>query len=143
MKRLTTSFIIMITMVLSLNSCKNKTTNIEVPPEINLEGLTLNNSEKWVANADTHIGMKHIDSILKNNTIYDGKVLGELLSKETSYIIKSCNMTGEAHDKLHIVLVPILEEITDIKDSTATAKLEQKITNLKGLINTYFKFFKT
>jgi hypothetical protein len=44
---------------------------------------------------------------------------------------------------LHIVLVPVLEEITDIKDSTASDELEQKITNLKGLINTYFKFFKT
>ena len=143
MNRLLTSTIIIVAMLLSCYSCKNDTTKSEPQTKINLDGLTLNKNEKWIANSETHIGMKRIDSILKNNLSLDGKTLGNLLSKETSYIIKSCDMTGEAHDQLHVILVPILEEITDIKDITNPSKLKDKVSHLKDLINTYFKFFKT
>jgi hypothetical protein len=117
---------------------KSSTTESNIIPE----GLVLNNGEKWIANEATHIGMKRIDSILKNNTTLDGKTLGDALSKETSYIIKSCDMTGEAHDQLHIVLVPILEEITDLKDITDSNKAKEKVSYLKGLVHTYFKYFR-
>lgn len=126
-------------MLLGCKNDKNTTTeSIAVP-----EGLVLNNGEKWIVNEETHIGMKRIDSILKHNTILDGKVLGNALSKETSYIIKSCDMTGTAHDQLHVILVPILEEITDIKDVTESKKLEDKAAYIKGLVITYFQYFKT
>ncbi|SDS57401.1 hypothetical protein [Winogradskyella sediminis] len=122
-------------------SCKNKTTKTE-PKAIQLVGLTLNNNEKWIANKETHIGMKRIDSILKNNTSSNGKILGKALSKQTSYIIKSCDMEGEAHDQLHVVLVPILEEITDIKDVENPLEIEKKVITLQSLTATYFKYFK-
>ncbi len=51
-------------------------------------------------------------------------------------------MEGEAHDQLHLVLVPILEEITDIKDVENTSELEKKVTNLQRLTTTYFEYFK-
>ena len=96
-----------------------------------------------MANEETHIGMKRIDSILKNNSSSDGKILGEALSKQTSYIIKSGDITGEAHDQLHVVLVPILEEITDIKDTKNISELEKKVSHLKRLVASYFEYFKT
>ena len=141
MNRLVSSTIILVALLISCYSCKNDTTKTETQSAIQQEGLTLNNTEKWLANTETHVGMKRIDSILKNNTASDGKTLGEALSKQTSYIIKSCDMTGEAHDQLHIVLVPILEEITDIKDIENSSELEKKVTVLQGLIVTYFEYF--
>ncbi|QXP80773.1 hypothetical protein H0I32_06300 [Winogradskyella sp. HaHa_3_26] len=130
-------------MLLALTfGCKNETAKPEKHSAIQLEGLTLNNNEKWIANKETHIGMKRIDSILKNNTSTNGKLLGEALSKQTSYIIKSCDMEGEAHDQLHVVLVPILEEITDIKDVENSLDVEKKVTTLKRLTATYFQYFK-
>ena len=132
---------IFIAMILLSYSCKDNT--IESSTAIQLEGLTLNNNEKWIANEETHIGMKRIDSILKNNTSTNAKILGETLSKETSYVIKNCDMKGDAHDQLHVVLVPILEEITDLKDVTDSGGFKNKVSYLKGLINTYFKYFKT
>lgn len=128
-------------LVIMVLGCKNNNTATEsfaVP-----EGLALNNGEKWIANEETQIGMKRIDSILKNNTSSDGKTLADALSKETSYIIKSCDMKGEPHDQLHIVLVPILEEITDLKDVNEADKLNNKVAYLKGLVNIYFQYFKT
>ncbi|NRR92165.1 hypothetical protein HSX10_11355 [Winogradskyella undariae] len=130
-------------MLLALTfGCKNETAKPEKHSAIQLEGLTLNNNEKWIANKETHIGMKRIDSILKNNTSTNGKLLGEALSKQTSYIIKSCDMEGEAHDQLHVVLVPILEEITDIKDVKNSLDVEKKVTTLRRLTSTYFQYFK-
>ncbi|SDG62517.1 hypothetical protein [Winogradskyella thalassocola] len=139
MKRLLSNSVILIMILLSCYSCKNNTTKHQA---IQLEGLTLNNNQKWIANEETHIGMKRIDSILKNNTSSSGKILGDVLSKQTSYIIKSCDMEGEPHDQLHVVLVPILEEITDIKDVENTSELEKKVTNLQRLTATYFEYFK-
>lgn len=143
MKKINLSIALIVIIFMSFYSCKNENNKANVEAEIQLEGLTLNNNEKWIANDETHIGMKRIDSILKNNTSTDGKVLGNALSKETSYIIKSCDMEGEAHDQLHVVLVPILEEITDIKDIENSKELEKKTKYLSRLVSTYFKFFKT
>lgn len=142
MNRLVLKTIIIISVLLSSYSCKNDKIKTVKSSEIKLEGLTLNNNEKWVANEETHIGMQRIDSILKNNVFNDGKTLGKALSKQTSYIIKSCDMTGDAHDQLHIVLVPILEEISEIKDIKSTSVLEKKVTTLQNLIATYFNYFK-
>lgn len=142
MNRLLSNTIILLVLLLNCSSCKNDTTKLEAQAEIQLEGLTLNNNEKWIANEETHIGMKRIDSILKNNALSDGKLLGDVLSKQTSYIIKSCDMTGEAHDQLHVVLVPILEGIIELQDVKKPSELEKKETALRSLTATYFRYFK-
>lgn len=136
-----TKISILILLLTLTFSCKKENNTTEFKA-IKLEGLTLNNNQKWVANKETHIGMNRIDSILKNNTTSDPKVIGEALSKQTGYIIKSCNMTGEAHDQLHVVLVPILETIGDLKEAQNTSELEIKTKNLQRLTTTYFNFFK-
>ena len=138
MKRLVLNSVIIVIMLLSCYTCKNNTAEV---PEIKLEGLKLNNNKKWKANKETHIGMQRLDSILKNHPSLDGNTIGTSLSKQTSFIIKSCNMTGEAHDQLHVVLVPILEEITDIKNIDNSEAVKNKLTTLKQLTATYFKYF--
>ncbi|MBT8245692.1 MAG: hypothetical protein HKP48_00260 [Winogradskyella sp.] len=135
--------IVFLSLNIAFQSCKNESGQDIVGSKIQLEGLTFNNNEKWVANEETHIGMQRIDSILKNNNATDGNVLGNILSKETSYIIKSCDMKGKAHDQLHIVLVPILEIITDLKDEKNTAEIDKKIKSLKQYTQAYFKYFKS
>lgn len=138
MKRLVSNSIIIVLMLLSCYTCKN---NAPVVPEIKLEGLTLNNNKKWKANEETHIGMQRIDSILKNYTSSNENTIGASLSQQTSNIIRRCNMTGEPHDQLHIVLVPILEEISEVRDTDNSKGLEKRILTLKSLTATYFKYF--
>ncbi len=122
--------------------CKNDQSNPQTTSSIQLEGLTLNNNQKWVSNKETHIGMQRIDSILKHNDFKSAKKLGKSLSKQTSYIIKSCDMTGEAHDQLHVVLVPIIEEISEIKELDNTSEIDKKVRHLQRLTATYFNYFK-
>ncbi len=82
--------------------------------------LTFDNSNKWLVNLETHEGVKNMDSILKefeSENAKDYEELGDNLSKQTSYIIKNCTMTGESHDQLHVVLVPMLDEISVLRES--------------------------
>ena len=67
------------------------------------------NYDKYVSNS--------IISNFKSNTTEDYFALGEALSEQTSTIIKKCSMKGEPHNQLHVVLVPMLDEISILKES--------------------------
>lgn len=134
------------------SSCKSENTktisNSAASEEISLLDtltLKLNGSEKWIANKETHIGVTKMDSIIKSfsaeNNTYES--LGNALSKQTSNIIKKCNMKGEAHDQLHVVLVPMLDEISILKEKVRSNKSELAIETLEVLIKKYFNHFKT
>lgn len=107
--------------------------------------LKLDNGKKWVVNNETQIGIAKMDSILKSAK-FDGIEsyvdLGNQLSKQTSYIIKSCDMTGEAHDQLHVVLVPILDEISILKEATHVNESKNALSRIKKLIEDYYNHFK-
>lgn len=109
----------------------------------NLE-LKLNNGEKWVANTETHEGLKSMDSIMQafvNSNATDYLELGKQLSKQTSYIIEKCSMKGESHDQLHVVLVPMLDEISILKESNNAEASNVAVSRLEQLIQQYFKHF--
>ncbi len=86
-----------------------------------------------------------MDSIIKafrfegNNNYLN---LGKDLSIQTAYIISSCNMTGEAHDQLHVVLVPMLDKISTLKESDNIEDCESSLIELETLIEDYFNHFK-
>ena len=139
-------------LTLCLTSCKkNEKKSIDVTQKIEETVdestiLKLNNGEKWIANPETHIGVSKMDSILnvfKSDTAKDYNTLGESLSKQTSFIIQKCNMKGESHDQLHQVLVPMLDEISIIKESQSQDDKNEALTNLEILIRSYFMHFKT
>lgn len=140
-------------IILLVSACKNESSSkISKPNEAqettkyDTLAIGFDNNGKWIANKETHIGVKNMDSIInaikaedKNNY----KTLGEDLSKQTSYIIKNCNMTGESHDQLHVVLVPMLDEISILKETTDNEERKTSVKNLQILIDLYFKHFKT
>lgn len=135
---------LLILLLVLVVSCKSETNekNEEVL-SVSDSQLQLNDGKKWIANTETHIGMKRIDSLLKNNSSFNGKLLGEAISKQTSYIIKSCNMKGKAHDQLHLVLVPILEDVSELKESKDALKSKQIQYKLELRLQDYFKYFET
>ncbi|MCB0536589.1 MAG: hypothetical protein KDE33_03585 [Bacteroidetes bacterium] len=135
---------LLILLLVLVVSCKSETNekNEEVL-SVSDSQLQFNDGKKWIANTETHIGMKRIDSLLKNNSSFNGKLLGEAISKQTSYIIKSCNMKGKAHDQLHLVLVPILEDVSELKESKDALKSKQIQNKLELRLQDYFKYFET
>jgi len=136
--------------MISCNSEVKKTnsseySNTEAISIIDTLSLKMNANKKWIANAETHEGISKMDSILsafKKNNKTDYKTLGKTLSKQTGYIIKHCSMKGEPHDQLHVVLIPMLDEISILREEADEEKTKQALHNLELLVNTYFKFFK-
>lgn len=133
-------------------ACKNKSEKL-TPISSNNENISvldtltlrLNNGEKWIANSETQIGIIKMDSIInvfKSDGNSDYMVLGKELSIQTGNIIKSCNMTGEAHDQLHVVLVPMLDEISILKESENILESKIALSELESLIEAYFYHFK-
>lgn len=133
-------------------SCKNEThknnSNTTKVEEVTVEEsikLKLDNGQKWIANEETHIGIKNMDSIIiafKSEANKDYILLGEVLSKQTSFVIKNCTMKGEPHDQLHAVLVPMLDEISILRESESKDDSENALGKLESLINDYFNYFK-
>ena len=106
----------------------------------------LNSGNKWLANSETHQGVKQMEAIISrfdqsNHTDY--QELGISLSKQTSYIIKNCTMTGESHDQLHVVLLPMLDQISILRESDNVAVSKNALRELKALITAYYEHFKS
>ncbi|OBX22574.1 MULTISPECIES: hypothetical protein [Bizionia] len=142
-------FILIVSSVL-FTSCKNEaktTNNVETVQKISSADtlqLTFNKGDKWLVNAETHEGVKNMEAIInqfnsENSENY--KELGDKLSKQTSYVIKNCTMTGEPHDQLHVVLVPMLDEISALRESNNLIMAKASLSNLEELIQAYFKHF--
>ena len=139
-----TNIIILILLCFAFSNCKNES-KAESSIAASSLNLKLNGSEKWIANPETHEGVLKMDSIIsafKDEEKNDFTLLGETLSKQTSYIIKNCSMKGESHDQLHVVLVPMLDAISALKESKNNAESNKILTELQVYIDAYFNYFK-
>lgn len=144
--------IIVIILIGSFSSCKKETQNslsntreIEEISLLDTLTLKLDNGKKWIVNNETQIGINKMDSIIKafhNGVEKDYLKLGKDLSIQTGYIIRSCNMQGEAHDQLHVVLVPMLDKISVLKETNNKKESEIALRYIEELIGDYFKHFK-
>lgn len=106
------------------------------------ETLHLNNGKKWIANQATQDGMAKMQATLMeyfNNRGTDYAALAKTLDNETSSIIKQCDMTGQDHDQLHIILKQMLDKIKIIKENGS----QDEMKRLYMLLNDYFDHFET
>ena len=108
------------------------------------EGLSLDGGKKWIVNSETHEGMTQIKVILDNMDplmVGDYNQVGEKCDEQTSYIISNCSMKGEAHNQLHHVLHPILDDIENLKKSTSVSHGKVAANSLEENISAYFAHF--
>ena len=145
--------IIFLLILSSFISCVDEPKSNNFPPIIESQeidlldtlSLKLNDGKKWIVNKETHVGLKNMDSIVKefnSNSNNDYQSLGQSLSKQTGFVIKNCTMQGEPHNQLHVVLVPMLDEISILKETTSASESAKALSNLKLLIHNYFTYFK-
>jgi len=144
---------VIVCLLIFIVGCKSETKRVNPNQDSNVEtisildtlSLKLIANEKWIANVETHEGVTKMDSIIsvfKTDNSSDYKTLGNNLSKQTGYIIKNCSMKGEPHDQLHVVLIPMLDEISILKEEQNDEKIQFALHNLEQLISAYFKHFK-
>src|SRR5690606_18507783 len=82
-----------------------------------LNEIVLDNGEKWQANHETTKGIHGMLKTLKETeevTKVDFQKLGNHLNSSKNKIIKSCNMKGDAHDNLHVFMVPLIEKLNEL-----------------------------
>ena len=75
-----------------------------------LEGLKLNDSEKWKVDSTTWEYMNQINQINDSYNGNDVTELGKEIKKILNQIINECKMTGEDHNQYHIVLHALLKD---------------------------------
>jgi len=108
--------------------------------------LHLNNGEKWSANAETTNGINEMIEIIAID-VDEGRVslysaMGQKLNLKIKTIFDQCTMTGEAHEQLHLFLIPLVKQcrdLEDIEDEDDAAILQKDILKYLNNYNNYFE----
>lgn len=110
--------------------------------------LTLNNGQKWKADAPTNENVVDLRTIAQNfsaephTAIADYQILNGDLQKGLDQMIKECKMQGPDHDALHLWLEPLLKDVNSLKAATdipSAEKIFQTICERLEVYNQYFE----
>lgn len=107
--------------------------------------IELNNGEKWKVNDSMMLIIKAMEKQINefsssNNSEY--AQLGTKLQSQIDVLTSSCTMEGKAHDELHKWLLPYIEMVDSLTQTTtkeAGEKQFQEIQNSFMLFNQYFQ----
>lgn len=146
----TTQLILAVTILFFAVSCKNTTEkkSTEVQPQQTeeqhyneVDELKLNNGNLWEANAETTVGINAMLQLMSDfpevETAEAYATLKTNLESEFKTIIQECTMTGEAHDQLHLFIVPM----RDLFNGLTASDLENSKVHFNKL-NTHLKTYK-
>mgnify|MGYP000150299411 CR=1 FL=1 len=112
-----------------------------------IDGLALNNGEKWTTDKETDRGFHEmlslINSFSKVSTVSvkEYQNFGLEMDVIKGEILSQCTMTGLGHDHLHTLLVPLIRKINGIKEVTTLEKAEVIFDNIKSNVELYDDFF--
>jgi len=122
-----------------LNWLKKTRTELNKPK--NEKKLHLNNGENWSANPETTAGIKRMLLII-NDTNIGHATMGMNLNLEMKTIFAECTMKGQAHDQLHLYLIPLVKLFRKLKEETNPEQAAIKQLEIKQYLNTYHTYFK-
>jgi len=135
-------------------SCENST--IELKEKVNPfseqkntekhseETLHLNNSQKWEVVPEMMAYLKYMKEDVAK---FEGKALSEYqnlgtdLSINVDLLTANCTMKGEAHDQLHVWLVPYIGLVNDFAVAENVEAAEGKLGKLKIAFNEFDQYF--
>lgn len=106
--------------------------------------LSLNNGEKWQANAETTQGVNNLKALISafedSENIASYQSLAKDLKTEFQLIFKRCTMKGEAHNQLHHFLIPIKDSL-DILAANDISAAKDAVVDLKKHLLLYDQYF--
>ena len=146
----TTQLILATTILIFTISCKNTTDkkSVQEQPQQTeeqhhneVEELKLNNGNLWEANTETTVGINAMLQLMDNFSEDENPeayaTLKQNLETEFKTIVQKCTMTGEAHDQLHVFIVPM----KDLFNGLTASDIENSKTHFNKL-NTHLKMYK-
>ena len=132
----------------------NSSPNSETPEQPNDNAhahetmLTLNNGQKWKADAPTNENVVDMRTIVQNfsavphTDLSDYQILNSDLQKGVDKMIQECKMKGPDHDALHLWLEPLMKDVSELKkagDIASAEKIFHLINERLGLYTQYFE----
>jgi len=116
--------------------------SVSATSEDGLEGLGLNNGQKWKMDNHTRtIFAKMAESFVHSDHSSlkeDGlKKAGATLQLDINELIQGCTMTGDAHNQLHIYLTGYIPAVAALSDSGQIADAEK----IKHYLEKYGDYF--
>ena len=150
----TIQLLTVLTALIFTISCKNtseKKPDIEQPEQTeeqhtnHAEELQLNNGNLWDANIETTDGinamLQLMDTFSEKENPEAYLTLKQNLETQFKTIIEKCSMTGEAHDQLHIFIVPMKDLFNGLTAPTIETQKEsfEKLNSHLKEYKTYFK----
>lgn len=109
------------------------------------ENIQLNNGEKWNVDAPMLLHIRNMESDVSAFGQGEQKDYGALSAKlqtNIDLLTSNCTMKGQAHDELHKWLLPYIDlvnELSEAKDETESAKHFQTIKDSFVTFNQYFQ----
>ncbi len=132
--------LIIFTLAASLHSCHHHGDAGET--------LALNNGKKWNADDVTAANVAALQNVLtefsaKNETGLDAyRGAAQQLQQAANKLISDCRMKGPDHEALHLWLVPLLDQIKNLKnaaDEKQAAEVYGQIENQMKQFNNFFE----
>jgi len=107
--------------------------------------LHLNNGQKWSANKATVQGIDNMIAILAKEFDEERVVYyasnGQKLEIELNNIIANCTMKGDAHNQLHLYLMPLKQKINELKNCSSLDECPIISLNVLRYLNQFKDYF--
>mgnify|MGYP001097888302 CR=1 FL=1 len=109
--------------------------------------LTLNNGQKWKADAPTNENVVDIRTIVQNfsaephTSLADYQIVADDLQKGLNKMVQECKMQGPDHDALHLWLEPLLKAVNELKKADDTASAEKIFHDIDERLQLYPQYF--
>tara|TARA_R110001592_G_scaffold16881_1_gene71347 strand:+ start:23325 stop:23798 length:474 start_codon:yes stop_codon:yes gene_type:complete len=108
-----------------------------------IDGMSLNNDEKWEMDDHTRQSFAQMVELFLNTDIAslnndELKSYGIALQKNLDDLIRGCTMEGEPHDQLHIFLMGYMPEVEELSNSGS----QENAQNIQYYLENYSKYFK-
>ncbi len=111
------------------------------------EGLSLNNGNKWKADASTNNNVKALLVIVdelntrKDKTLVNYHNAATDLQAGVEKMVKECRMQGADHAALHKWLEPLMKQVSAFQKSATEEQAEKEFHSIHEQLNLYEKYF--
>ena len=117
---------------------------VEAPASAPVPLPTLNQGRRWPANPETTQSVKAMHALVRQFAAQPAPRSEEVapqLSAAFQTIFQRCTMTGEAHEQLHVFLVPMAEQLKRLEhaDAATTGRVVRTLDTHLSQYSTFFE----
>ncbi len=109
-----------------------------------LDEIKLDAGSKWQANIETTQGVDKMLELVKSSdpkTLEDYHKLASKLNEQKNFVVKECTMKGASHDNLHVFLLPLIEKIEALSNTTSVSQATIITYRIEENLEGYYTYF--